>query len=243
MTRLKAFLPLIALVLFLMVPPVLAGGWSVTTLDDLPEHAIAGEPVPVGFVVRQHGVRVLSGLTPVISAVHEQSGDTVEFGATEDTPGHYLAELVFPREGTWSWSVNAFGPVQPLPPLAVLPAGTALATPGEEGEALSDWGALVERGAALYVAKGCVVCHQHAKVSVQAFASINRGPDLTDFGASADYLSVWLANPAAVKPSTVMPALGLDEAEIEALIAFLNAEETQAARAERLAGLLRSLRW
>ena len=154
MTRWKACLPLIALVLFLMVSPVLAGGWSVTTLDDLPEHTIAGEPVPVGFVVRQHGVRVLFGLTPVISAVHEQSGDTVEFGATEDMPGHHL----------------------------------------------------------------------------------------TDFGASADYLTAWLDNPAAVKPSTVMPALRLDKAEIEALIAFLNAEETQAARAERFTGLLRSLR-
>lgn len=243
MSRFKLYLSLILLVLFATVSSVLAGGWSVTTLDELPEHILAGDPVPVGFVIRQHGIHVLSGLAPTISAVHEQSGDVVEFDADEDTPGHYLAEVVFPRAGTWNWSVSAFGPEQSLPPLTVLPAGTVLAEPGEEGEedgVSSDPEALVERGAALYVAKGCVACHQHAAVSVQAYASINRGPDLTEFAVSADYLARWLDNPAAVRPGTVMPALGLDEQEIEALIAFLNTEETGAANADKPIDLPRS---
>ena len=48
-------------------------------------------------------------------------------------------------------------------------------------------------------------------------------PDLTTYRWSADYLRTWLKDPAAVKPGTDMPNLGLKRDEIEALIAFLSA--------------------
>ena len=56
------------------------------------------------------------------------------------------------------------------------------------------------------------------------FASNNLGPELSDYSSAPDFLAQWLADPASVDPNTVMPDLDLDEAEIEALIAFLNAD-------------------
>lgn len=83
-----------------------------------------------------------------------------------------------------------------------------------------------ETGQALFVAKGCITCHQNQRidrVETQNFASLRIGPDLSKFSASPEYLRLWLANPAALKPDTRMPDLNLSPGEIEALIAFLNA--------------------
>lgn len=75
------------------------------------------------------------------------------------------------------------------------------------------------RGKALFVAKGCVTCHYHGEL--QGSNSIGIGPDLTRYPVSVEYLHLWLANPAAVKPLTKMPDLGLQTDEIDALAAFL----------------------
>ena len=75
-----------------------------------------------------------------------------------------------------------------------------------------------EKGSALFRAKGCVSCHRHAAVA-EGGPSI--GPDLTAYEADAVFLRRWLADPAAVRPGTLMPDLALEEEEIEALIAFL----------------------
>ena len=80
-------------------------------------------------------------------------------------------------------------------------------------------------GKALFSAKGCVMCHAHAAIKTQAgpysFGDA-QPPNLSQNKYGADYLRMWLNDPAAVKPGTVMPKLGLKAAEIEALIAFLN---------------------
>lgn len=78
-------------------------------------------------------------------------------------------------------------------------------------------------GKDLFVAKGCVTCHNHEKAkNFPMGLSTNYGPDLTHFRADGDYLKRWLANPAAIKPGVQMPDLELNEKEIDALIAFLN---------------------
>ena len=41
------------------VVPVLGfafGGWCVVTVDDLPEYAVAGQPLALSYTVRQHGM-------------------------------------------------------------------------------------------------------------------------------------------------------------------------------------------
>jgi cytochrome c2 len=77
-------------------------------------------------------------------------------------------------------------------------------------------------GKALFSAKGCVTCHHHAAVAGSGtFGEGN--PDLSTYRWNAEYLRTWLENPAAVRPNTYMPNLGLKHDEIEALIAFLSA--------------------
>lgn len=81
----------------------------------------------------------------------------------------------------------------------------------------------MERGKALFAAKGCATCH----VNRRAIEPIHEccegtGPDLTNYTNQPEYLRQLLRNPSAVKPQTEMPNLELSDAEIEDLIAFLN---------------------
>jgi len=81
----------------------------------------------------------------------------------------------------------------------------------------------VEVGQALFIAKGCTTCHLNGNVDPRYVDfSTELGPNLTQFEAAPEYLRLWLKDPQAIKPNTEMPNLDLDEAEIEALIAFLN---------------------
>lgn len=78
-------------------------------------------------------------------------------------------------------------------------------------------------GQALFLAKGCVICHQHDAVrqARAEFGEFSFGPDLTELKADPDFLRRWLKEPSAIKPDTFMPALGLSDAEIDSLVAFL----------------------
>jgi cytochrome c2 len=81
-------------------------------------------------------------------------------------------------------------------------------------------------GQALFLAKGCVMCHAHDAVKMQdgPFSMGDKQPpNLSRQKYAADYVRTWLKDPRAVKPETQMPNLGLKQDEIEALIAFLNA--------------------
>ena len=84
----------------------------------------------------------------------------------------------------------------------------------------------VELGKALFLAKGCVVCHTHVEARA-GYTGIQTdiGPDLTDTKLPAEYLSIWLKDPAAIKPETKMPNLELKESEMDALVAFLTVNQ------------------
>jgi cytochrome c oxidase subunit 2 len=74
----------------------------------------------------------------------------------------------------------------------------------------------------------CAGCHTVAGTAAQG----NVGPELTNFannpqiaGAvenNEENLRAWLADPQQVKPGTPMPNLGLTQAQIDALVAYLN---------------------
>ena len=114
---------LLAGMLFLTAP-VLAGGWAVITLDELPGKIAAGGPLEIGFTVRQHGVTPMDGLTPTVTA--SRSGATVSGQATaRGETGHYVATLTLPEAGEWEWSIQAFTVNQPMPPLSVSEASVA----------------------------------------------------------------------------------------------------------------------
>lgn len=83
----------------------------------------------------------------------------------------------------------------------------------------------VEMGRQLFVAKGCITCHANHKVSnASEYWTVEVGPNLTRFSASPEALRLRLKDPASVKSDTQMPNLNLSEAEIEALIAFINSK-------------------
>jgi hypothetical protein len=115
-----------AILLLLLIPvPALAGGWAVITLDELPSRAMAGEPLTVGFTVRQHGRTLMTGLYPKVSA--SLGDEHLVFSAeAEGGPGHYAATLTLPTAGDWQWGIEAFTMYQPMPALSVVaPEGTA----------------------------------------------------------------------------------------------------------------------
>ncbi len=281
-SKFAAFITICLLALVLTVP-ALAGGWATITLEALPAGAVAGEPLTIRFVVRQHGKTLLPGLTPTVSARNSDTGEAISEKATpvEGQPGHYEATLNFTASGTWEWSIQAFTMDQRMPDLVVaastpkmgvaapapsilpvaavitglvvalvaaalairrkprwalglvvlglLVGGAGLASaaskggksdlPANAGKAAS----MAETGQALFVAKGCVTCHVNNRIDSQYvdFRS-DIGPNLSQYAASPEFLRMWLKDPSAVKPNTYMPNLELDEAEIEALVAFLS---------------------
>ncbi len=123
--------------------------------------------------------------------------------------------LWFRRGAKFAPVVGLVGVALLLLGLVFLPANkveTAVAQPAIETSAAM--------GAILFQAKGCVVCHQHDGVSYKGMRT-NIGPNLTDHKVTAEFLRIWLRDPAQVRPGTYMPNLELADEEIEALIAFL----------------------
>lgn len=121
---------IVALLVSLLAMPALAGGWAVITLDGLPSKVVAGEPITIGFTVRQHGRTLMTGLAPTITANLPGDDEFVMVNAVpEGEPGHYTAILNFPKEGAWQWTVQAFTMEQSMPVLNVAPAtGAAVDT-------------------------------------------------------------------------------------------------------------------
>jgi len=76
---------------------------------------------------------------------------------------------------------------------------------------------LVGRGRAAFRDQGCYGCHTAERMGTPI------GPDLSRIGAKRDqtYLTRWLRDPSAQRPSAHMPKLQLTEAEVRALAAYL----------------------
>ena len=281
-SKIAALVSICLLALALAVP-ALAGGWASITLEELPTGVIAGEPLTIRFAVRQHGVTLLPGLTPIISARNPATGEATSAKATpvEGQVGRYEASLTFPASGSWEWSIQAFTMNQRMPDLVVsasaqqiqvaepapsqlpitigigglvvvlaaaalairkqprwalgmvilglLVGGAGLASAANKGNKpempanASQKVPLNQTGQALFVAKGCVTCHANNRIDNKYYDfRSDIGPNLSQYAASPEFLRMWLKDPVAVKPNTEMPNLDLDEAEIEALVAFLS---------------------
>ena len=83
-----------------------AGGWAVTTLDStlVP---VAGEPLEVGFMIRQHGVTPVSLDGGVALEVVAADGTTLVFPATQNGGvGHYVATVLLAEPGEYTWTVH-----------------------------------------------------------------------------------------------------------------------------------------
>ncbi len=204
----------------ILLVPALAftfGGWAVITVDDLPDYVVAGKPVDIGFVMRQHGVTRLEGFSPRVTM---KSGDA-EVSATARAvgdKGHYVATLTVPSAGEYKTRIQSgFGPNENnLLPLRAIAAGAQPPRP------LAD----ADRGHRLFYAKGCVTCHVRG---AEGTDGIKAGPDLTGRRYPPDYVAKFLADPNSSPLSKSisnpwMPKLDLKDREIASLVAFINSE-------------------
>jgi cytochrome c551/c552 len=191
-----------------------AGGWAVVTVDDLPARVEAGKPVTLAFTVRQHGMTALSGLKPSIVAASGSS--RVETNATAaQNIGQYSAAITLPSAGAWTLTINSgfIDSRLTLLPLTVVP-------PGAAAPVLLP----VAQGRQLFVAKGCVTCHQNEPSTSNVSLSV--GPVLIPHKYQDDFLSRILTDPAATlrraSDFVAMPNLNLKPSEVSALVAFIN---------------------
>lgn len=88
-------------------------------------------------------------------------------------------------------------------------------------------GSPAAQGRQVFTSQACVGCH-----AIRGVAGGHLGPDLTHFGSRGTIaggmlvntppnLARWLKNPPAVKPGSLMPDLGLSDAQVAALVAYL----------------------
>ena len=106
LARLAAGLAIAAAAVFAAAPGASAGGWALTTLDAVPA-PVPGEPTAVGFTIRQHGVRPVDVPEGVELVVTAPDGTTTVFPAAGDgTVGHYVATIVVPAAGSYTWVVR-----------------------------------------------------------------------------------------------------------------------------------------
>lgn len=123
MRRSTLILAVFALALASLATPALAGGWAVTTFDDLPGQIVSGREYALGYTIRQHGATPISVDKTEIVAV-AVSGRTLSFpGKSDGAVGHYVATVFFPAGGTYTWHVTQgdFAP-QDLGKLSVIAA-------------------------------------------------------------------------------------------------------------------------
>jgi mono/diheme cytochrome c family protein len=189
------------------------GGWAVTTVDDFPDHAVAGRPLTLTWMVRQHGHTVLTDLRGSVEAVSGRQRFEIPAGRSG---GRYSATLTFPSEGEWTIAIrHGFGgETRALPTLRVVAATQP--TPAAISE--------VTRGQRLFVTKGCITCH----------GEIKAGPELAGRRFDNAWLAKFLAKPARSQAlprnEAPMPDLGLLPREVAALVAFVNAPQQSAQR-------------
>ena len=184
-----------------------AGGWSVITVADFPDYAMAGRTLTLTFSVRQHGQTLVSGLKPVVQASSSGSAPVVARATPTSKPGEYTATLELDRVGDWSIVVDGGFNTEDrtrqynsiaLPRLRVIPAGAAPLVLFSEAE----------RGAVLMLTKGCVSCH-----------APGGDRDLTRRHLSPARVTWVLAHPERIQGD--MPDLGLQPAEVSALASHL----------------------
>ena len=190
------------------------GGWAVVTIQDLPEYFVTGRPYTIEFKVRQHGHNLLNDLEPqllVRSGSNEQ-----RIAAKVTAPGTYAATFTAPAAGPVTLTIKSgfIASNLQLYPAPVIAAGA-------RAPSIS----AVDRGRALFIAKGCNACHTNSDlVDRPDNQQIKVGPELGGRRLARDYVMQKMAKPS----SEIMPDLGLSDAEISAIASFLTPSGTAA---------------
>lgn len=102
----SAFRILIPTLALVAATTAFAGGWATITVEELPASVVAGQPLTLRYSVRQHGVRLLPGLTGRIEATSGTLRASAVGKATKDT-GYYAAAITFPKAGEWTITIHS----------------------------------------------------------------------------------------------------------------------------------------
>lgn len=140
----RAAMPLLIVITLLALTalPAQAGGWATVTLDAPLAEARAGNPVRIGFTVKQHGVTPIHDAygEPVALAIRAwlpKTGTEVRVTAQKDMVkvGHFTADLTFPSAGVWEWeAIPAPFAGSALPPVTVIEGPAARVGPAAEAQ-------------------------------------------------------------------------------------------------------------
>lgn len=206
---------------------VTMGGWAVVSVKDLPEYFVAGQEYTIEFQVRQHGRNLLSQLEPrlLVSSSDRRLGglvggkDQTSIPAVARAEGTYAATFTAPAvEQVFLTIKSGFGPSS----LRLYPQPVVASGGGASRASM----AAADRGRVLFVAKGCNACHANADLTDRPEnQEIGVGPALGGRRLARQYVIQKLKQPA----SQAMPDLGLSEAEVTALAAFLSSDRAAAA--------------
>jgi mono/diheme cytochrome c family protein len=200
-----------------------AGGWAVVSLQDVPDYAVAGQPLTLTYSVRQHGEELHGDLKGSVSARSGSASVSIDAKPTTQR-GYYAATVTLPNAGDWTLTIASGFPKSQLKLLPIRAVAAGAPAPPALAPA--------ERGRVLFVAKGCVTCHTHSDSKSEMGA--DGPPDLTDKTFAATYLAEYLANPKIKPPANKngwqMPNPQLKQAEIAALVAFINSDRRVAAK-------------
>ena len=203
------------------------GGWAVVTVKDVPEYLVAGRQYTIEFQVRQHGRKLLNGLQPELVIRPSAAGgggggaktQTIKAVPRSDD-GSYAVTFTAPTARQVFLTIHSgWGNSElNLYPQPVVAAGTPV---GQLPRALSP----VDRGQILFVSKGCTICHANSDLAAGADnMHLQIGPELGGRRLTREYVIQKIKNPASEK----MPDLGLGDADINAIAAFLTGERTAA---------------
>jgi hypothetical protein len=104
MSKLMIGLALAALVL---PASALAGGWATAGVGPPPDDMGPGQTWDARITVLQHGnpETPLMGVSPTLTIKNGSTTKTFRAKPSSE-PGVYIARVVFPRSGTWSYSVH-----------------------------------------------------------------------------------------------------------------------------------------
>jgi len=189
---------------------VAMGGWAVVTVKDLPEYFVTGQQYTLEFQVRQHGRTMLGGLRPELVIAAPAAREIVIPAVARSAPGNYAVTFTAPAAGDVRLTIRSgFGNSDlRLYPQTVVAAGGAR-------PALT----VRDRGQMLFVAKGCNTCHANSDLTDRPENQvITVGPELGGRHLARELVVAKLKNPA----SQIMPDLGLSDADVAAIAAFLS---------------------
>lgn len=158
-------------------------------------------------------------------------------GKTDMLPdGENVMVLQADEPGSYAGSCAEFCGLQhtrmAITAIAVTPAEFEEWVAVQQGPATEPEGETAVRGQEVFAAANCTECHTIAGTDAQGL----EGPALTHFGSrtsiaagtvpnTTEELASWLADPTLIKEGVDMPAADLDQAELEALVAYLRGLE------------------